>query len=878
MNFLDVRTVIISQVITDAICTLVLALLWSQDRKRFKGLNLFITDFLFQTIAVLLIVLRGRIPDWLSIGFSNVFVIAGALLGYIGLVHFIGVKVSQILDYVLLAIFGAVHIYFAFIHPSLEARDLNVAIGLLIICAQCVWLILHKASQSFLKIGLSVALVFTLFCLVSLGRIGVILVNPPTSTDFFQSGAYDTLTLMPYQALLILLAFSLALMVNRRLLTDFYLEEEKYTKAFHSSPYAITLTRLSDGRIQEVNDGFLSITGYSLAEVIGKTSSELHLWAKEKDRSEVVRKISKSEHLTGREFRFRKKSGEVMTGLFSAEMIRIDAQPWILSSISDITERKKAEAEKEILARFPDENPNPVLRISKNGIVLYANAASSPLLENWKSQVGKAVPQKWKTLIARSYKTKLHHGIEIHYGGRFYRFTLTPIPPMGYVNVYGIDITKRKQAEEAQVEERNLLRTMIDNIPDRIYAMDTQGRKSISNKADWQACGEKKMEDVIGKTDFDTYPADMAAEFWSLDKSVIASGLPVFNYEERGFDSRGKLVWVLTTKVPLRDSRGKVIGLVGVGRDITERKKTDEDLVASQRASLNMMEDAVEAKESLEKANVDLLREIKERRKAEKEVRKLNVDLERRVQERTAELATANKELEAFSYSVSHDLRAPLRSMTGFSEALLEENQASLDPQTKDYLHRISDAAHRMGRLVDDLLRLSRVTRTEIKKVHINLSGLAEEIAGELQSSAPERDVHWLITPNLFADADPELLKIVFSNLLGNAWKFTGKRTQATIEFGCKNNENHLIYYVKDNGAGFDPQYTSKLFAPFQRLHNQEDFDGEGIGLSLVQRIIQRHGGAIWTKAKPDEGATFYFTLHEPNTGEKNGKKNNSIS
>ncbi len=254
-------------------------------------------------------------------------------------------------------------------------------------------------------------------------------------------------------------------------------------------------------------------------------------------------------------------------------------------------------------------------------------------------------------------------------------------------------------------------------------------------------------------------------------------------------------------------------------------------------------------------------REIKERRKVEREVRKLNVELEKRVEERTTELATTNKELEAFSYSVSHDLRAPLRSMTGFSEALLEENQASLDPQTKDYLHRISDAAHRMGRLVDDLLRLSRVTRAEIKKVHINLSGLAEEIAGELQSSAPERDVHWLITPNLFADADPELLKIVFSNLLGNAWKFTGKRDRAIIEFGCKKSEKELLYYVKDNGAGFDPQYTSKIFTPFQRLHKREEFDGEGIGLSLVQRIIQRHGGTIWAEAKLDEGATIYFKL-----------------
>ena len=861
MSFLDVRTVIFSHVLTDAICTLVLALLWSQDRKRFKGVNLFLSDFLFQTIAVLFIILRGRIPDWLSIGFADLFVISGAILGYFGLLNFTGLKISRIPNYLFLAIFTIVHFYFVFIQPSLVVRDFAVAIGLLLICAQCVWLILQKISHGLRTITLPVGVVFAFFCLVSIIRIGIILANPPAGNDFFKSGTYDTLTLMAYQVLLILLAFSLALMVNRRLMMEVQFDEEKFTKAFHSAPYAITLSRLSDGKITEVNDGFVSITGYSPYELLGKTASELQVWVNYQDRETVVDNLTKGVKISDREYQFRKKSGEKLIGLFSAEIITVDNQLWLLSSISDITERKKSEAEKDILARFPDENPNPVLRISKAGIILYANAASQTMLEIWKSQVGKSVPQKWKTLITENFKSKTHRVIEIRYGDRLYSFAFSPIPSMGYVNIYGRDMTERERAEEALAKERNLLRTMIDNLPDRIYVMDTQGRKLISNPADWKACGAKKMEDVIGKTDFDIYPADLAAEFWTISKSVIDSGAPVFNQEERGFDSHGKSVWILSTKVPLRDSQGKVIGLVGVGWDITERKKADEDLAASQKAALNIMEDAVDAKESLEKTNVDLHREIKERRKAEKEVRKLNVDLEQRVLERTTSLAAANKELEAFSYSVSHDLRTPLRSMTGFSEALLEEHPENLDPKTKDYLRRISDAARRMGRLVDDLLRLSRVTRAEIKKVRLNLSEIAKEIAGELQSTTPERDVRWEITADLHADADPELIQVVLSNLLGNAWKFTSKRTKAIIEFGCIHNENQLLYYVKDNGAGFDPQYTSKLFTAFQRLHKQEDYDGEGIGLSLVQRIINRHGGKIWAEGKVEEGATIYFTL-----------------
>jgi PAS domain S-box-containing protein len=310
---------------------------------------------------------------------------------------------------------------------------------------------------------------------------------------------------------------------------------------------------------------------------------------------------------------------------------------------------------------------------------------------------------------------------------------------------------------------------------------------------------------------------------------------------------------------------GTVTGLANrkllISRDGTERPIADSVAPVRDRAGRVL-------------GTVRVFRDQTRERQAEQAVEKLNEDLKCR----GAELEAVNKELEAFSYSVSHDLRAPLRAMDGFSQALVEDCGAKLDDHGRDYLGRVRAASQRMAQLIDDLLNLSRVGRTEMHPGEVDLSALAGEIAEDLRKAEPSRQVEMVIAKDLKASGDARLLRVVLVNLLGNAWKFTRKKPRARIEFGIadcgtgivepaagqsaiRNPQSEIVFMVRDDGAGFDMSYANKLFGAFQRLHSSQEFEGTGIGLATVQRIIRRHGGKVWAEGAVGKGATFYFTL-----------------
>ena len=634
----------------------------------------------------------------------------------------------------------------------------------------------------------------------------------------------------------------------------------------------------------------------------------------------------------------------------------------VVVTFVDVMEIKQAgealrEAHKRAvwLARFPDENPIPVMRASAEGTILYCNPASMKNWE-WACKIGDPLPDPVRTLVAPAMASGDVIHQEVKLGPSFYGVTLVPFPEESYVNIYGREITKRKRAEEEiRRSEERLKRAQeiahlgsweLDLIDNRLIWSDEVYRIFGLQPQEFAATYEAFLERV--------HPDDRKAVDDAYSGSIRESR-DAYEIEHRVIRRHtGEIRFVHERCQHFRDVLGTMIRSVGMVHDITERKRAEETLrklnaeleerVAKQTAEIRRTYEEVEAERQrfynvleLLPAYVVLLTpdyhvpfanrffrerfgeaqgkrcyeflfqrtepcdicetytvlktekphhwewtgpdgrnydvhdfpftdsdgapfilemgiDITEIKRAEAALREVNETLEQRVAERTAEL-------EGFSYSVSHDLRAPLRAIDGYSRMILRKHADRFDDDALGKFNVIRDNTRMMGQLIDDLLAFSRLGRAQLSVVTLDIEGLIKEIWEELKAINSDRRLTLKITEIPPCRGDRGLIKQVFVNILSNAVKFTRGRSEALIEVGGYNKDGEIVYYIRDNGVGFDMQYHDKMFGVFQRLHSVDEFEGTGVGLAIVQRIIQRHGGRIWAEGKIDRGACFYFSL-----------------
>ena len=614
------------------------------------------------------------------------------------------------------------------------------------------------------------------------------------------------------------------------------------------------------GTIVWANPAAARLTGHRAEELLGKNPRLLKSGQQDAAFYRQMWKTIVAGEVWSAELTNRRRDGSLYTEEMTITPVR-DARDDITHFIAikqDISARKRAEAglrDSEERFRQLAENIGGVFWLSDvaTGQVFYVSPAYEAIwgrtcqsfYENPMSFVDGIHPEDREGVLSALAQQALVGELQKEYRVVRPDGTVRHIWDQGFpipnasgetYRVAGIaqDITERKRVEGALESREKELRLIMNAAPALIAYVDAEYRYRRVNKS-YERWFGRTAEQVHGR-----HVREVLGEAaWEAGRPEMERALAgeAVTYERQFPYEGGGPRWVYATYTPDRDSTGRVQGFVAHVVDIGELKQ------------------------------------------AEGEIQKLNAELEERVRQRTAELEAANKELEAFSYSVSHDLRAPLRGIDGWASALAEDCADKLDAQGREYLARVCAEAQRMGTLIDDLLELSRVSRAEMRQNPVDLSALARGILADLRQHDLERQVETVVAPGLEAVGDPQLLRLVLENLLGNAWKFTAKRGQARIEFGvvaaavggrkapnpaaetAATTPTETVCFVRDNGAGFDMAYAHKLFAPFQRLHTQRDFAGTGIGLATVQRIIRRHGGDVYAEGAPDQGATFYFTL-----------------